>query len=163
MSRKVKNLIEMQYDHLVVIKLAYQDWNGIAFWLCKCDCGNETIVQGGHLQTGHTRSCGCLRKEIMNKRIGKNHPNVKRNKNPNYIDGRTKAIRELKEKIRKRDKVCQKCKITQEECLMKHNRKLDVHHSDGDDTNNAENNMIVLCRSCHKKEQEKLFKLKGGD
>lgn len=32
-------------------------------WLCKCDCGNETVVSAGHLKNGHTTSCGCYRKE----------------------------------------------------------------------------------------------------
>lgn len=29
-------------------------------WLCKCDCGNETIVKTINLQSGDTQSCGCL-------------------------------------------------------------------------------------------------------
>ena len=29
-------------------------------WLCKCDCGNETIVGQTLLQTGKTKSCGCI-------------------------------------------------------------------------------------------------------
>lgn len=27
---------------------------------CKCECGNESVVQGSNLTTGHTRSCGCI-------------------------------------------------------------------------------------------------------
>jgi hypothetical protein len=30
-----------------------------SFWKCKCDCGNEISVYLGHLQNGHTTSCGC--------------------------------------------------------------------------------------------------------
>lgn len=30
-------------------------------FLCKCDCGNETIVRLEYLRSGHTKSCGCLR------------------------------------------------------------------------------------------------------
>ena len=26
-------------------------------WLCKCECGNETIVSGSNLRNGHTKSC----------------------------------------------------------------------------------------------------------
>ena len=26
---------------------------------CICDCGNEKWIQGGHLTTGNTKSCGC--------------------------------------------------------------------------------------------------------
>ena len=29
------------------------------FWLCKCDCGNETIADADSLKRGHTNSCGC--------------------------------------------------------------------------------------------------------
>lgn len=32
-------------------------------WLCKCDCGNYTIVMSNNLIRNHTRSCGCLQKE----------------------------------------------------------------------------------------------------
>ena len=35
-------------------------------WLCICDCGKETKVLGYRLRNGSTKSCGCLRKEILN-------------------------------------------------------------------------------------------------
>ena len=28
-------------------------------WECRCECGNTTTVQGVHLRSGHTKSCGC--------------------------------------------------------------------------------------------------------
>lgn len=34
-------------------------------WRCRCDCGQETIVQGHRLRTGHTKSCGCIGREII--------------------------------------------------------------------------------------------------
>lgn len=34
------------------------------YWLCKCDCGNEKKVEESHLKNGHTKSCGCYRKEL---------------------------------------------------------------------------------------------------
>ena len=34
-----------------------------SFWKCICDCGNETEVDAGKLRTGHTKSCGCLKKK----------------------------------------------------------------------------------------------------
>lgn len=32
------------------------------YWLCKCDCGNEHIVQTCNLTSGHTKNCGCVKK-----------------------------------------------------------------------------------------------------
>ena len=40
-------------------------------WKCRCDCGNECIVQGSYIRNGHTKSCGCLQKSktaIMGKK-----------------------------------------------------------------------------------------------
>jgi len=37
-------------------------------WLCKCECGNFTKVLAGNLKKGHTKSCGCLHKEVTRKR-----------------------------------------------------------------------------------------------
>ena len=46
------------------------------YWLCQCDCGNYTIVQGGHLKDLHTTSCGCRQKtsrleDITGKKFGR--------------------------------------------------------------------------------------------
>lgn len=30
-----------------------------AFWLCQCDCGNQTTAKANYLLMGDTRSCGC--------------------------------------------------------------------------------------------------------
>jgi hypothetical protein len=34
--------------------------NRQTLWLCRCDCGNETLIRGDGLRSGHTQSCGCL-------------------------------------------------------------------------------------------------------
>jgi hypothetical protein len=41
--------------------------NKIRKFKCKCDCGNIKIVRLNSLRTGNTKSCGCLKKEILNK------------------------------------------------------------------------------------------------
>jgi len=33
-------------------------------WLCRCSCGYETTVPSNNLKSGHTRSCGCLRRRV---------------------------------------------------------------------------------------------------
>lgn len=49
-----------RYGNLVVIKRADENAGTHARWLCKCDCGNETIVTSHNLQNGSTIGCGCL-------------------------------------------------------------------------------------------------------
>lgn len=35
--------------------------NGIAYWNCKCDCGNNQVIIGQHqIVSGETKSCGCI-------------------------------------------------------------------------------------------------------
>jgi len=54
--------------------------------------------------------------------------------------------KQLKEKIRERDnRVCQVCGQSTEQ------RKLDVHHTDGNRENCNKDNLISLCRPCHGK------------
>ena len=38
-------------------------------WLCECSCSgkNKIIVQSKHLRSGHTKSCGCMNQESMQK------------------------------------------------------------------------------------------------
>lgn len=36
-------------------------------WRCLCACGNEKVLSSGHLRSGNTRSCGCLRRETTSK------------------------------------------------------------------------------------------------
>ena len=56
-----------RYGRLFVLKRIGNRSHGAAF-LCLCDCGNKTIVAGGHLRSGGVRSCGCLATELLIKR-----------------------------------------------------------------------------------------------
>jgi hypothetical protein len=35
------------------------------FWICRCRCGTLREVWGLHLRGGHSKSCGCLRRELL--------------------------------------------------------------------------------------------------
>lgn len=37
-------------------------------WICKCDCGKKIIVRGSVLRNSKTKSCGCLRIEVLKER-----------------------------------------------------------------------------------------------
>ena len=37
------------------------------YWLCQCTCGNTTVVKAGNLRSGNTKSCGCMRMEMLRK------------------------------------------------------------------------------------------------
>ena len=59
----LKNEIGNTYGYLTVIARAENTKEGRAQWLCRCKCGNETIVLGKHLRSGNTKSCGCYHRE----------------------------------------------------------------------------------------------------
>ncbi len=61
------NEIGNTYGYLTVIDTAPSK-NNRAMWLCKCKCGNECVVSGKELRSGHTKSCGCLKREATIKR-----------------------------------------------------------------------------------------------
>lgn len=56
---KFNCLTVIKFDHF---KRDNHGWNR-SMWLCKCDCGKETIVNVTNLRKGHIKSCGCLRKD----------------------------------------------------------------------------------------------------
>lgn len=62
------DLTGQKFNRLTVVSRASNTKDGKARWLCKCDCGNETVVIGKCLRSGHTQSCGCLNKEINSER-----------------------------------------------------------------------------------------------
>lgn len=53
------DLTGRHFGKLEVLKRAENGKNGAIRWLCLCDCGNKTIVQGSNLKNGRTSSCGC--------------------------------------------------------------------------------------------------------
>lgn len=57
-KRKLK-LLGQIYGNLTVI--AFKGIvNRSTMWKCICKCGNKTIIRGTQLNTGRTKSCGCL-------------------------------------------------------------------------------------------------------
>ena len=55
----LKNYAGKRFGKLTVMEYAGKE-AGMHRWKCRCDCGNETVVGQTLLQSGKTRSCGCL-------------------------------------------------------------------------------------------------------
>lgn len=63
---KCENLAGKTFGRLTVIDRSESTKDGRTKWLCECSCGNICAVIGRDLKNGHTRSCGCYRKEFPN-------------------------------------------------------------------------------------------------
>jgi hypothetical protein len=65
--KPIINEVGNKYSKLTVLAFSHMNTNGKACFVCKCDCGKETIVSGSLLRNGSTRSCGCLVIEMTKK------------------------------------------------------------------------------------------------
>lgn len=87
---KIKDLTGLKFNKLTVVQLdeermKLQDVSQRkrVYWLCKCECGNPNLisVETFKIQSGHTKSCGCLKAEKAKERIidltGKTFGNLK--------------------------------------------------------------------------------------
>lgn len=63
------NLIGERFGRLLVLDYSNERYGHNKKWLCICDCGNKKVVLGVLLKRGSTKSCGCLAKELLLKRI----------------------------------------------------------------------------------------------
>lgn len=69
---RVKDETGKRYGKLIVIKQVGLNNDKKMTWLCKCDCGKETVVAGKSLRSGSTKSCGCYKSETAKKNSEKN-------------------------------------------------------------------------------------------
>lgn len=61
---QIKDELNKKYGRLTVVEYCGIK-NNSAMWKCVCDCGNECVVSGISLRFGHTKSCGCIQKELL--------------------------------------------------------------------------------------------------
>lgn len=66
---KLIDMIGQKYGRLTIVERA-PNIETRANWHCVCDCGNKVTVTGKKLRNGHTKSCGCYRKEVSAKEQG---------------------------------------------------------------------------------------------
>lgn len=69
MGKKGADLTGQKFGRLTVVERSCDKIKRDRLWICRCDCGNYSMVLGYHLKSGHTKSCGCLSPETT----AKNH------------------------------------------------------------------------------------------
>lgn len=65
MNKTCNGLLDISgewYGRLFVLSRSTSH-KGHTMWECMCECGNTKIVDGYHLRSGESQSCGCLQKE----------------------------------------------------------------------------------------------------
>lgn len=67
---KIKDITGVKFGRLTAVGFTGRVNKRGALWRCLCECGRETDVVGAHLRSGHTKSCGCISRELA--RIPKN-------------------------------------------------------------------------------------------
>lgn len=62
---KGKDISGQRFGRLIAVERVGVDNRRNALWLCKCDCGGETVRAVSELSKRGNHSCGCLRKEHL--------------------------------------------------------------------------------------------------
>ena len=120
------------FGRWTVLERAANNGRGGARWRCRCSCGTEGIVGTGALNSGASRSCGCLKRELSSSRRGAKNPGWKGDA-IRVGSGRCRAQRLYPLGP------CERCGEP----------GTDRHHKDGDTRNNVPSNIAILCQSCH--------------
>ena len=66
-KNSVKISVGQKFNKLEVVKFSHTK-KGRGYWVCKCECGNNTTVVHSYLKNGHTKSCGCLKNKKLTER-----------------------------------------------------------------------------------------------
>lgn len=62
-QNKIKDITGQKFGRLKVLYFTKNIKTRGAYFMCKCDCGNEIEVKATNLRNGNTKSCGCLKRE----------------------------------------------------------------------------------------------------
>jgi hypothetical protein len=67
------NLTGKRFGILTVIKEYGRDKNRKRTWLCRCECGEEKVIEASSLMNGFVKSCGCLKhkkQDLVGRKFG---------------------------------------------------------------------------------------------
>jgi len=77
-------LTGQKLGYWTVLEQAGVDHKQSTLWRCRCKCGTEKIVIGTVLRDGRSRSCGCLKLEVLVKRSTTHGHSPAGNVSPTY-------------------------------------------------------------------------------
>ena len=63
----ISNIQGQRFGRLVALEFSHVNQRHKAFWRFQCDCGNTVVLPADKVKLGHTKSCGCLRRERAGK------------------------------------------------------------------------------------------------
>ena len=150
----MEDLTGERFGRLVVLSYSHADTHYNHYWNTVCDCGNMQAIYSGHLKSGHTRSCGCLKIEEVSdsckKRIGPLNPRW----NNNLTDEERRIKRNFPEYKEWRTAVYERDGYACQKCGDYTGGNLIAHHIEGY-SDNPElrielSNGVTLCENCHK-------------
>jgi len=65
------DLTGQKFGRLLVLERQGSNKSRAALWRCECECGNQRVVVTHQLNSGKTRSCGCLANDLSSERLTK--------------------------------------------------------------------------------------------
>lgn len=65
----IEDLSGLAFGRLTVLSRAKNKENGRTAWNCLCNCGNSCVIGTKELKSGETKSCGCLRDDLLTKNL----------------------------------------------------------------------------------------------
>jgi hypothetical protein len=96
---KLIDMIGKKFNRLTIVsRVANEDTR--AAWNCVCDCGNTITLNGKQIRSGHTKSCGCYRKEVTAPAQGKSNTKhgLSRTKGYARFHSRLREIAEIRQR-----------------------------------------------------------------
>ena len=64
MASEVIDISNQRFGRLVVLNFHHTE-KRVTFWECQCDCGKKRIIRKSALISKATKSCGCLKTEMI--------------------------------------------------------------------------------------------------
>ena len=156
LRKDIIDLTDQNFFDFKVIKYNGRGKYRGATWLCKCICGNECIIPGGHLRAGMRKSCGC-RSQARIDEVGVNRKFSEYKRKSSYRKKEFLLTREQFEKLIKSN--CVYCGIEPNQILKRlKTKKLQLLYNGIDRKDPSVGylieNCVSACRYCNQSKSD---------